>query len=78
MYAMPMSGQKVFEVAIYNTAVRDLVKDHKSHSTLDDQWADVQIRDVVARDENEARRVVEERYPPTEGFVIDRIQISAF
>lgn len=66
-------GHHVFEVSIYNKEVRSLVKENQSHHYFDDQWADIQVRDVVARDETEARRLIAERFPPDDGFVIDGI-----
>ena len=63
-------GDKVFEVAIYNKDVRSLVKDNQSHTFFDDNWADAQVHDVVARDEDTAREMIAERFPPDDGFVI--------
>lgn len=73
MLHSPAGGQTVFEVAIYNKVVRALVKENQSHWHFDDQWADLQIRDVTARDEAEARKLVGEQYPADEGFVIDKL-----
>jgi len=78
MLHLPESGQRVFEVAIYNQEVKELVEQEMSHSFFDDQWADVQISDVVARDEAEARTLIRERFPAKEGFVIKKIRASRF
>ncbi len=69
---------KVFEVALYNEAVRMLVSDKQRHVYFDDQWADLQTRDVVARDELEARTLIAERFPPKDGFIVKRVSRSAF
>lgn len=66
-------GDEVFEVAIYNKDVRSLVKDNRSHSIFDDSWADAQMHDVVARSEGEAREMIADRFPPDDGFVIERL-----
>tara|TARA_B100000405_G_scaffold207673_1_gene146167 strand:- start:141 stop:374 length:234 start_codon:yes stop_codon:yes gene_type:complete len=63
-------GDKVYEVAIYNKDVRSLVKDNQSHILFDDNWADAQVHDVVAKNESQAREMIAERYPPGDGFVI--------
>jgi len=73
MLHLPDTGHKVFEVAIYNKEVRALVNKNQSHSYFDDQWAKVQVRDVVARDEGEARTLIAQRFPPRDGFVIQGV-----
>jgi len=70
MLPRTIAGQRVFEVSIYNEEVRSQVRDNQSHLYFDDQWADVRVRDVIARDEAEARRLIAERFPPDDGFVI--------
>lgn len=70
MKRTPHNGDKVFEVSIYNREVRSLVKENQSHAFFDDHWADEQLRDVLAETEDQARKVVNERFPPDEGFVI--------
>ncbi len=78
MLHLPDNGFKVFEVALYNEAVRALVKDHRAHGHYDDRWAKLQVRDVVARDEREARSLIEERFPPKDGFIVKRVSRSAY
>jgi len=64
---------RVFAVSIYNKDVRSQVRDNRSHLCFDEQWANVRVRDVVARDESEARRLIAERFPPDDGFVITAV-----
>jgi hypothetical protein len=78
MLHLPDNGFKVFEVALYNEAVRSLVKDKQRHGYFDDRWAKLQTRDVVARDEREARSLIEERFPPKDGFIVKRVSRSAY
>jgi hypothetical protein len=73
MLHLPDDDHKIFEVAIYNRTVRDKVKLQKKHTYFDDRWAKPQKRNVVARDEAEARVLISERFPPEDGFVIDSI-----
>ena len=76
MLHLPNAGQQVFEVSIYNRNVRTLVKENQSHHFFDDQWADVQIRAVVAPAEAEARKLINERFPPGDGFVIEEVTLA--
>ncbi len=69
----PNSVGQVYLVSIYNKIVRALVKENESHCFFDDQWADTHTQDVVAEDELEARTKMANRYPPEEGFVIERV-----
>lgn len=71
----PTNGHRVFEVAIYNKEVRALVKENQSHCFFDDYWADVQLRDVVAKTEEEARELIAVRFPPDDGFVIKDVYV---
>jgi len=70
MLQLPTNGQHIFEVSIYNKDVRTLVKENQSHAIYDDQWADNHIHDVIALDEDHARRLIAERYSSEDGFVI--------
>jgi hypothetical protein len=73
MLQLPTNGQHIFEVSIYNKDVRTLVKENQSHAIFDDQWADNHFQDVVAQDEDQARRLIAERYPSDDGFVINGV-----
>ena len=77
MLQAPCNGHKVFEVAIYNKIVRSLVKENQSHSFFDDQWADVHLHDVLAKDEIQARQLIAIRFPPKDGFVVESLHIAA-
>lgn len=65
------NGRKAFEFALYNRDVRAAVKDNQGHQFIGEQWADIQICDVMAADEREARRLIQSRYPPEMGFVVE-------
>jgi hypothetical protein len=60
---------KKFEVGVYNKEVRDLVKFHEHHLDLNDDWADIHRFEIKAHNEDEARSVIEQRYPPNRGYV---------
>ncbi len=76
MLRQPKNGHQLFEVAIYNKEVRSLVKENQSHRYFDDQWADTQLRDIVAKDEGEARELIAKRFPPDDGFVVEDVHIT--
>lgn len=73
MLQVPTAGTRIFEVTIYNKEVRSLVKENQSHLFYDDQWADVRVHDVLAKNEDQARALIAERFPPDDGFVIGTI-----
>ncbi len=66
-----------FEVFLYNAEVRAAVKDNRSHDLFGDHWADVQIHDVMAESEDQARRLISDRYPPEQGFVVQQLCVVA-
>ncbi len=66
-----------FEVFLYNREVRAAVKDNRSHELFGDHWADVQIQAVMAESEDQARRLVSDRYPPEQGFVVQQLSALA-
>lgn len=66
-------GQLAFEVRIYNQEVRQLVKDNRHHELFDDQWADCHRHGVYAVSEDEAKSIAEDRFPSSDGFVIEDI-----
>jgi hypothetical protein len=76
MLNLPNNGYKIFQVQLYNKQVREMVRRRKRHSFFDRLWARPQVRDVVARDEAEARALITERFPPEDGFVVERISAS--
>ena len=77
MLHKPSTGQQVYEASIYNKEVRSLVKENQRHALFDDHWADCQRHDVCACDEGEARRLIAERFPSADGFVIEAVTVSA-
>lgn len=77
MRQFPCNGQKIFEVSIYNREVRSLVKDNLSHMYFEDHWADPHKHDVCAKNEDEARALIANRFPPDDGFVIEDVRLSA-
>ncbi|NJO56594.1 MAG: hypothetical protein HC834_09985 [Rhodospirillales bacterium] len=78
MLHLPDTGYRVFRVRLYNEEVRSLAIRRQRHSFYDRQWAEAQLRDVVARDEEEAWSLIAERFPPEDGFVVEQITASAF
>lgn len=78
MLHLPNSGHRVYEVAIYNAKVREMVKRNLRHSYFHDEWAAAQKRSVVATTESEARKLIAERFPPEEGFVIQDVSPSRY
>ncbi|NQV44163.1 MAG: hypothetical protein HQ501_04630 [Rhodospirillales bacterium] len=63
----------VFEVALYNRKVRDLVEQGEHHPELNDEWADTHYIEVRAPSEEAARAKMEVSRPRANGYVIDNI-----
>ena len=78
MLQQPVMGQAMYVVCIYNKEVRALVKENQSHAYYEDYWADTQVRDIVAYDEDEARSLIEKRFPPEDGFVIEDLSEARY
>ena len=74
MLYTPKEGQQVFQFSLYNRDVRSLVKNNQSHAYYEDYWAGRQIRDVVAQNEAEARKLIDLRFPMADGFVVEAIE----
>jgi hypothetical protein len=74
MLHLPDNGYRVYQVALVNTKVRALISEKKRHRYFDERWANVQVKDVVARDEGEAWELICERFPPEDGFVVEAIR----
>jgi hypothetical protein len=73
MLHLASSDVQVFQVALYNERVRALVSQRRRDGRFSNRWAEVQLRDVVARDEEEARLLIAERFPPEDGFVVQEV-----
>jgi hypothetical protein len=78
MLQMPINGHNIYEVSIYNKEVRAMVKENQHHHFFDDQWADIHVRNVTARDEGEAVSIISKRFPSEDGFVIELVEESDF
>jgi len=70
-----MTQQAVtYEVAVFNQAVRDAMKEGERHPFLKDDWADIHWIEVRAYSPDAARQKIEARYPSFRGYVITEIQ----
>lgn len=78
MLNLPNNGYRIYEVQLYNKQVRAMAARNKRHSFFDRHWATPQVRDVVARNEAEAWALIAERFPPEDGFVVERISSGSF
>ncbi len=65
-----------FEITVYNKEVREKVEAGGHHRDLTDDWADFQYIEIEADTEEKARARAEDRYPNTQGYVIDDIRKS--
>lgn len=65
-----MARKQIFEIAVYNQTVRQLVADGASHRWLSDSWADVHYIEIEAGSALTARLAAAARFPGHRGFVI--------
>jgi hypothetical protein len=69
-----MSGLKKYEIGVYNQEVRQCVNLGERHRKYDHTWEDIHYVEILARDDADARRMAEKKFPASDGFVIDLIQ----
>jgi hypothetical protein len=62
-----------FEVAVYNKAVRDKVKQGERHRHLKDDWADMHYVEISAENLEKAQERARARFPEEDGYVIDSV-----
>ncbi len=64
---------QIYEVAIYNRTVRDLVEQGDHHPELNDEWADTHYIEVRASSKEAARTKIESSHPKERGYIIDSV-----
>jgi hypothetical protein len=64
-----------FEVAIFNQEVVDMMAKGLRHRHLKDEWAETQYFEITAVSPEAARRKLEARYPPENGYVIASVEL---
>ena len=65
-----------FEVGVFNQKVRDKMKEGETHRFLDEKWADTHYFDIHANSEEGARRKIQDRYAPHEGYVVVSVELQ--
>ena len=68
-----MAEQK-FEVAVFNQEVVDMMAKGMRHKHLKDDWAENQYFQVTAESAAAAKRKIEARYPPANGYVVSSVE----
>jgi hypothetical protein len=66
--------EQKYEVGVYNQEVVDQMAKGLRHRHLKDDWAENQYFQVTAASPEAARRKIEARYPPANGYVIASIE----
>ena len=69
-----MQRRKKYEIALFNSAVRELLAEGLHHKQLRDDWADIHYIEVYADNETMARAQITGRYPERAGYVIDSVR----
>jgi hypothetical protein len=66
--------EQKFEVAVYNQQVVDQMAQGAHHKHLKDDWAENHYFEITAASPEAARRKIEARFPPSNGYVISSIE----
>ena len=67
--------EQKFEVGVYNQQVVDLMAQGQRHKHLKDDWAENQYFQITAESAAAARRKIEARYPPENGYVVSSVEL---
>ncbi len=67
--------EQKYEVAVFNQQVIDQMAQGLRHKYLKDAWAENQYFEITADSPEAARRKIEARYPPENGYVISSIEL---
>jgi hypothetical protein len=70
-----MDEEHQYEVGVFNQQVADLIATGQRHKHLKDGWAEIQYIAISAGSPDAARRKIERRYPPENGYVIASVEI---
>jgi hypothetical protein len=70
-----MEQEHRFEVGVVNQEVIDLMAQGMRHKHLKDDWAETQYIQISAESPDAARRKIERRYPPENGYVVTSVEI---
>jgi len=62
-----------YEIQVYNSEVREALKNGEIHPDLEDKWNDTHFIAVRASSPEEAKTVCQRRHPEKLGFVIGNI-----
>jgi hypothetical protein len=65
--------KKSFEIPVYNTEVREAIKNGKPHPSFENSWADTHLITVLAHTENEAIINCRRKHPEKMGFVFGKV-----
>jgi hypothetical protein len=63
-----------YEIGVFNQEVVDQMAKGLRHRHLKDDWAENQYFEVTAESVDAARRKIERRFPPENGYVIASIE----
>jgi len=65
--------KKSFEIPVYNSEVREAVRNKENHPNLEDKWADTHLIMVRAHTPDEAVFVCRRQHPEKMGFVLGEV-----
>lgn len=65
--------KNTYEIPVYNSKVREMMKNGDSHPGLDDRWAETHFVSVGANTPEEAIEICRRKHPEKKGFVFGKI-----
>lgn len=68
-------AQQKYEIGVYNQQVVELMSKGLRHKNLKDEWAENQYFQVMASSPEEAKRKIEARFAPENGYVVASVEI---
>ena len=70
----PSKGSKCFRALVTNSYVKEYMNAGNAHPVYDGSWAKAQIIEVWAASNAFALLVLREKYPQSQGFMVDKIE----
>ncbi len=69
--------EQTFTVSLYNKKVRDTLERGDDEAlVLDAGWANLHYIEVIAHSKGQARKRINAKYPPRQGFIIQEILLE--
>ncbi|MBL4602019.1 MAG: hypothetical protein JKY84_04695 [Emcibacteraceae bacterium] len=65
--------KKSFEIPVYNSEVRDAIKNKQNHPSFEASWADTHLIVIRAHTSDEAITICRRKHPEKLGFILGEV-----